>query len=74
MSESSLPGLPSIKSFLKRSFNLFKIIGVTVLILLLLISLSMIDSVLQERLGRRNAAVVEITSSWGGTRPSSGRC
>lgn len=65
MSESSLPGLPSIKSFLKRSFTLFKIIGVTVLILLLLIPLSMIDSVLQERLGRRNAAVVEITCSWG---------
>jgi inner membrane protein len=39
--------------------------GVAVLILLLLIPLSMVRSVLQERLGRRNEAVAEITSSWG---------
>ncbi|MCW5554903.1 MAG: cell envelope integrity protein CreD [Verrucomicrobiae bacterium] len=36
-----------------------------VLILLLLIPLTMVRSVLQERLGRRNEAVANITSSWG---------
>jgi inner membrane protein len=45
--------------------TLLKMAGVLILILLLLIPLSMIRSVLQERLGRRNAAVADITSSWG---------
>ena len=39
--------------------------GVAVLILLLLIPLNMVRSVLHERLGRRNEAVADITSSWG---------
>lgn len=54
-----------ILSFLKRSATLFKMAGVAVLILLLLIPLTMVRSVLQERLGRRNEAVANITSSWG---------
>ncbi|MCY2924222.1 MAG: cell envelope integrity protein CreD [Planctomycetota bacterium] len=45
---------------------MFKMAGVALLILLLLAPLAMIRSVLQERLGRRNEAVANITSGWGG--------
>jgi inner membrane protein len=44
---------------------LLKLAAVTVLVLLLLVPLRMIRSVLRERLDRRNAAVADITSSWG---------
>jgi len=57
--------LTSLTNFLKRRAILFKMAGVTILILLLLIPLAMIHSVLRERLERRNAAVIEVTSSWG---------
>jgi inner membrane protein len=57
--------LSSITNFLKRRAIFFKMSGVTILILLLLIPLGMIHSVLRERLERRNDAVAEITSVWG---------
>lgn len=60
------PPLPkSQPSFGKRYRTIIKLIGVGVLILLLLIPLGMITGVLSERLGRRNEAVSDITSSWG---------
>lgn len=63
---ASNPPRTSFQSaFLHRYATFFKMAGVTLLILLLLIPLSMIRSVLQERLGRRNEAVAEITSNWG---------
>jgi len=65
MNEWKFPGIPGALSFLKRCATIFKMTGVTLLILLLLIPLGMIRTVLQERLGRRNEAVTEITSSWG---------
>lgn len=65
MNEWKIPGIAGALAFLKRCATLFKMAGVTILILLLLIPLGMIRSVLQERLGRRNEAVAEITSSWG---------
>jgi len=57
--------LSSLSNFLKRRTMFFKMTGVILLILLLLIPLGMIHSVLRERLDRRNEAVAEITSSWG---------
>lgn len=57
--------LPAISNFLKRRAIFFKIFGVFILILLLLIPLGMIHSVLSERLQRRNDAVADITSVWG---------
>jgi hypothetical protein len=54
-----------VLSFLRRSATIFKMAGTAVLILLLLIPLSMVRSVLHERLGRRNEVVANITSSWG---------
>jgi inner membrane protein len=54
-----------ILSFLRRSATHFKMAGTVILVLLLLIPLIMVRSVLQERLGRRNEAVANITSSWG---------
>jgi inner membrane protein len=57
--------LSSISSFLKRRAMFFKMVGVTMLILLLLIPLGMIHSILRERLGRRDDAVAEIQSVWG---------
>lgn len=56
---------PPIPGFFQRRATLFKLFGVAILILLLLIPLGMINSVLKERLQRRNEAVTEITSSWG---------
>src|SRR5208283_2093200 len=57
--------LASFSNFLKRRAIFFKMAGVSILILLLLIPLCMIHSVLQERLERRNEAVTGITSVWG---------
>ena len=54
-----------VLAFLRRSATIFKMAGVTALILLLLIPLTMIRSVLTERLKRRDEAVANITSSWG---------
>ncbi len=61
------PRLPK-SGALSRFATVFKLAGIFALILLLLIPLAMIRSVLNERLERRNAAVAEITSSWGKTQ------
>src|SRR5436305_2060606 len=45
---------------------MIKLLGVGALVLILLIPLAMITGVLRERLQRRNEAVADITSSWGG--------
>jgi inner membrane protein len=63
--QESLSAFGFILSFLRRSATVFKMAGTLILALLLLIPLSLVRSVLQERLGRRNEAVVNITSSWG---------
>src|SRR5512136_2755649 len=65
MNEWKIPGLTEALAFLKRCATIFKMAGVVVLIALLLIPLSMVRSVLRERLGRRNDAMADITSSWG---------
>lgn len=44
---------------------LSKVASIGFLILLLLIPLGMIDSLLDERLGRRDSTITEITSTWG---------
>jgi inner membrane protein len=65
MNEWKIPGINEAFAYLKRCATIFKMAGVAVLILLLLIPLNMVSSVLRERLGRRNEAVADITSSWG---------
>jgi hypothetical protein len=45
---------------------MIELLGVGALVLVLLIPLAMITGVLRERLQRRNEAVADITSSWGG--------
>jgi inner membrane protein len=65
MNTGRIPETTEATSFLTRSATLLKIAGVAVLILLLLIPLSMVQSILRERLARRNEAVADITSSWG---------
>lgn len=65
MNEPSETATPTLGSLLKRCTTPFKMAGVTVLILLLLVPLGMVRSVLYERLGRRNEAVANITSTWG---------
>ncbi|HOW63734.1 MAG TPA: cell envelope integrity protein CreD [Candidatus Paceibacterota bacterium] len=65
MNELNVPRFPALIPFLKRCVTPMKMIGVTLLILLLLIPLQMIRSILKERLSRRNEAVSEIMSSWG---------
>lgn len=53
------------KTCMKRFSTVLKMAAVAVLVLLLLIPLSMVRSVLNERLQRRESAVREITSTWG---------
>lgn len=57
-------GIP--KPFFKRHAVTLKLGWVFCLVLVLLIPLGMIRSILFERMNRRNQAVAEITSSWGG--------
>jgi inner membrane protein len=60
------PPLPKSQPFFGRSHStILKLLGVGALVLVLLIPLAMITGVLRERLGRRNEAVADITSSWG---------
>jgi inner membrane protein len=65
MNEWKVPGINEALAFLKRCATIFKMTGVAVLILLLLIPLRMVSAVLCERLVRRDQAVADITSSWG---------
>jgi len=62
--------LPSLaenrpKKFWQRFSLLGKIIGIVILALLQLIPLLFVEGLLQERLGRRDQATSDITSSWG---------
>ncbi len=57
--------LSGIAEFFRRRAIFFKMAGITLMVLVLLIPLGMIASVLRERLERRNQAVAEITSVWG---------
>jgi len=74
MNEAKPPVIAEASSFLKRWSTTFKMVGVAVLILLLLIPLSMVQSVLRERLGRRNEAVADITRAGAATRSLWARC
>jgi len=61
------PPLPkSQPSFGRRRSTIIKLLGIGALVLVLLIPLMMITGVLRDRLSRRNEAVADITSSWGG--------
>jgi inner membrane protein len=55
----------TVKSYWKRFWTVLKMAAIAILALLLLIPLAMVESVLHERLERRDAAVREITSTWG---------
>lgn len=57
------PALPARGG--KRYSTVLKMASITILTLLLLIPLGMVQSVLNERLQRRDAAVREVTSTWG---------
>src|ERR1700749_4702437 len=60
------PPLPKSQPWFGRRHNtILKLLGVGALVLVLLIPLTMITGVLNERLNRRNEAVADITSSWG---------
>src|SRR5947207_93365 len=60
------PPLPRSQPFFgRRHSTILKLLGVGALVLVLLIPLAMITGVLRERLGRRNEAAADITSSWG---------
>jgi inner membrane protein len=59
------PLAKSQPSFRRQNSTILKLLGVGALILVMLIPLLMINSVLSERLQRRNEAVDEITAAWG---------
>lgn len=54
------------RSFLQKQALTIKLAGVLLLVLVLLIPLHMIRGILCERMGRRDAAVADIASTWGG--------
>ena len=64
-SHGAVPIPELARPFLKRFSTVFKMTAIAILVLLLLIPLSMVRSVLHERLQRREAAVNKITSTWG---------
>jgi inner membrane protein len=69
-SANTPPSLPAsahgiMQTYRKRSGTVLKMLAIFVLVLLLLIPLHMINSVLSERLERRNEAISNITSTWG---------
>ena len=65
--DTAKPVTPSAlpKPYLKQHATVLKMAAITILGLLLLIPLSMVRSVLTERLARRDLAISEITSTWG---------
>ena len=63
-SKSFLPSADP-RTYLKRYSTVLKMVAIAVLILFLLIPLTMVRSVLQERLNRRDEAVREVTATWG---------
>src|SRR5205814_8166530 len=64
--KQATPPWPKSKpSFVRRQSTIIKLLGVGALVLVLLIPLELITGVLSDRLSRRNAAVEDITSSWG---------
>jgi inner membrane protein len=62
MNEEARSIFTSVK---KRNSTILKMGLIAILVLLLLIPLSMMGSILGERMGRRDAAIHEITSAWG---------
>lgn len=65
MNTNELSLLNRLVAFFRHCAPIFKMAGITFVILLLLIPLHLVHSVLNERLARRDTAVEEITSSWG---------
>jgi inner membrane protein len=65
--DASRPALPQIPvtPYLQRFSTILKMGAIAILVLLLLIPLLMVQSVLRERLNRRDGAVREITAAWG---------
>ena len=57
--------LALFRQFLSKSALTFKMGWMVFLVLVLLIPLGMVRSVVRERMGRRDAAVADITSGWG---------
>ncbi len=61
-----LPTAPAAPESLRSQYSpLIKLGALVILGLLLLIPLTMVGSLMSERLARRNSAVREITSTWG---------
>lgn len=62
----------SVRGWLRRRARLFKVLGVGIIGLLLLIPLGMVRSTLSERSGRQAEAVSAITQTWGGEQRVAG--
>lgn len=65
MNPTPTPKSSPLATLLKRSAIYLKMGCILILILFLLIPLQLIHSVLSERLSRRNAAIQEMTATWG---------
>lgn len=62
------------KSFTERHGTAIKVVVVGILTLLLLIPLSMVQSLIRERQNTKQSAVTDITSKWGGEQTITGPC
>jgi inner membrane protein len=65
------PPLPQV-GIVKRNGTVVKMVTILIMVILLMIPLLMINSVLSERLQRRNEAVLGITATWGSEQTISG--
>src|SRR5476651_425190 len=65
MNDSSNRPVPPKKSFFQRFALLGKVAGIVLLAFLQLIPLALVEGLLTERLGRRDQATHDITSTWG---------
>lgn len=70
----TLPLSGEKKNFFERYSYTLKVIVVGILTLLLLIPLSMIESLIRERQNSKQAAVTDITSKWGAEQTITGPC
>ncbi|MDO5664982.1 MAG: cell envelope integrity protein CreD [Bacteroidia bacterium] len=62
------------RSFTERHGTTIKVVVVGILILLLLIPLSMIESMIRERRSTKQSAINDVTSKWGGEQTVTGPC
>ena len=72
MNSAAMMTQPPQPGFFKRHGTVIRMITICVMVMFLMIPLAMIESVLKERMYRRNGVVGEISSTWGAEQTING--